>query len=687
MAYDSKKFKDGFLCPASEHRWFSILHNVVNLYRKDKDNFAQILQSIKDEGQGGLVTNIPMSKEYLDDPDAFSDLNEAVKMMLDAGLKFWIYDELGYPSCAAGGRTTLNHPEYIAKGIVYTKTEGQGYTKTEMLKEDDVLKLFCAYAVNEKGEIFDAEVSENKVVFDGTDGKWTLYVFSVKNFYEGTHAETNGFGGTNWINRQYPDIMNKDAVGEFVNNTYKAYADNFKYFSESGAVFTDEPSLMEIYQHTGEKVFKYAQLAWTEEFCDKFEQMHGYRFEKKLHLIFEGDTDEAKIVRINYRQTVAELVAMNYFRQLSDFCEAHGTRSSGHMLLEEALSFHAFYYGDLMRCQREMTSPGVDSLNGVCHSFMYPGWSTHTAVKVVTSVATITDKDRLSMVEFCAVDLPEFNDSSADEIWKTASVMYFSGLTQLNGYFPFDLERRHRPNFGDYIGRIAYISKNSVWNGEVGLYYPINSHQAYTKPSFSAKRTAPEGASRIDFVSIELYKNRMDYTIVDNIFINEAKIENGTLTNGHASFKAICVPNAEAMPLSVLKKLIDFEKNGGKVVWIDRVPHLSDKLSELNELRSLTSALKVSTLEDAMKAVKAACSYPNDIESDASDLLVGKYTLDGAEMYWLFNKGNEDITVKINDGAHTYDVYDPFTGEIASVNAESDVQISKFNTKFVVVKN
>lgn len=90
--------------------------------------------------------------------------------------------------------------------------------------------------------------------------------------------------------------------------------------------------------------------------------MHGYSVADKYHLIFTGDSDEAKIVRVNYRETVAEILSKTYFGALREFCEANGSKSSGHCLLEESMNYHAHYYGNLMQCLREMSIPGVDGL-------------------------------------------------------------------------------------------------------------------------------------------------------------------------------------------------------------------------------------------------------------------------------------------------------------------------------------
>jgi hypothetical protein len=481
--------------------------------------------------------------------------------------------------------------------------------------------------------------------------------------------------------------MDKNAVAAFIDNTYKPYAEGFDYFENVIGIFTDEPSLMEVYQHTGSTVHEFAQLSWCEGFDEAFEEMHGYSIREKLHLIFDSDTDEAKIVRINYRQTVATLVAESYFRQIAQFCESNGTASSGHALLEETLPYHAHYYGDLMQCLREMTIPGVDSLSGYTESFMSEGWPIFMAVKYATSATTLEGKERLTMVELCATDFKVFPTPASEkqEIWNTMNIMFFEGITNINAYLPIDQASANIKGMTDYFGRLAYMSRNAVWDGDVAIYYPINSFQAHTKPSRTASLDAP-AANIISKVARALYKAQLDFTVADNEFILEAEIKNGTLTNGKVSFKAVCMPAIEAIPLPVLEKLLAFEKAGGFVIWINSVPTLPDRISDVEALRQKVSGIKPVSLDAAISTLKNTCGYGVSVSS--SDVMVGKYTLEGKTMYWVYNYSSKANSVTVNvNGASGYDIYDPVNGSIeAKAGGSLTVSIGAGNAKLIVVK-
>ena len=178
----------------------------------------------------------------------------------------------------------------------------------------------------------------------------------------------------------------------------------------------------------------------------------------------------------------------------------------------------------------------------------------------------------------------------------------------------------------------------------------------------------------------------MDFTVADNRFFREAEIVDGTLTNGNVSFKAVCVPGAEVMPLDVLKKLIAFEEAGGTVVYVGCTPTLPDKTSDVSEFSTLASRLKSVSANSAVDKLKDTCDY--GIVKAHKKMYVGKYTLNGSPMLWVFNYQEKDGDITVNiDGATGYDVYDPLTGEITYVNgAECKVNIIANNACFIVAR-
>lgn len=688
MEYQKEEYAAGFLDPAPAYRWHDIAHGFANQYGTSISEFLRYLREMKDVGVGGVVTNVPFTERYVEDPAGFENLSKAIELLeKNNGGTWWLYDEKGYPSAQAGGLTVKDHPEYLAKGLVFEAREGEGMTPVSVSLPEGLLRIHSAYAVDSGGKVHEAIFNDTDASFSGTSGSWTFYVFCEKVFFEGTHAANNGNGAA-----YYPNLLNPDAVDAFIQNTYKPYAEQFGGFSDTIGIFTDEPSLMEVYQNTTD-TFRYSQLSWIEGFEEKFEQMHGYSVADKYHLIFTGDSDEAKLVRVNYRETIAELLSDTYFGKLREFCEANGTSSSGHCLLEESMTYHAYYYGNLLQCLREMSIPGVDVLSMKPENFMSEGWPIFMAVKYASSVATLTDKDRLVMMELCATDLPATGEYTDEQfrLFKTSlNNAFFCGASHINAYVGRGLFKSHEKELIDYLARLAYLSRSAEWDGEIGLYYPIATVQAYTKPSYSAKLFGPDQAQapQMSRIALSLFAEQMDFTITDDIFIREAEISNGRLFTENVSFRVILMPSVEVIPLDVMQKLKEFEESGGLVLWIGRTPTLADAFDDTESVKALAAGLKTVGIDEAVSSAKEFLDDKLQIDRATSTLYVGKYRLQDAPLYWLVNTHDLEKNLTLTyEGAKGFDLYDPNTGTVTSVSGSTvQVTVEAASALFAAVK-
>jgi hypothetical protein len=179
----------------------------------------------------------------------------------------------------------------------------------------------------------------------------------------------------------------------------------------------------------------------------------------------------------------------------------------------------------------------------------------------------------------------------------------------------------------------------------------------------------------------------MDYLVVDNDFIREASIGDGTLYNDRVSFNTVCMPAVEVMPLDVFNKLKAFEESGGKVIWVGSVPTVADKLADTPELKALTSNIKSVSAQKAVSDLEDTNSPKLEIKKSTSTLFVGTYILDDAPMYWLYNNNGVKKELKISyDGALAFDIYDPKSGEITRVYGDSfEYTLEAYMTAFITV--
>ena len=478
--------------------------------------------------------------------------------------------------------------------------------------------------------------------------------------------------------------MDRDAVASFIEIAYKPYTEKFDYFDQVVAVFTDEPSLM---MHHGGASEPYDQLAWAPGFEELFEEMHGYSITHKLHYMFGGKSEEARIVRTNYFQTVAKMVSENFFGQINDFCVEHGSQLGGHMFSEENVN-QAPLYGDLMLCYREMGMPGVDILN-IKRDNYFPAEA--MTVKTAASISRITDKENITMVELCALDIDGTTYFSEEEkilLWNVINYILFNGGNHINAYVDINVMGKQKPTVLNYYSRLAYFSRNAEWDGDIALYDPTTTFQSYTMASGSDEQYWPDDMHVSRTIASDLWNKGLDFLKIDNTFILEAEIKDGTLTNGHASFKSVIMPHVEVLPLNVLKKLLAFKEAGGDVYFVNGVPYLADRFEDNGELKSLAAKLSSCSPSQAVSDIRSKYSYELKIKRASSNLYVSKYDLGGEESYWLLNKLNSNKTYTATyEGAKGFEIYDPLTGEITYIKGDTlDLTIPKYCALIVVVK-
>jgi len=419
----------------------------------------------------------------------------------------------------------------------------------------------------------------------GIEGDWILEIYGQKTAYEGSHAQNNG-----WKPRRYPNLLNKDAVSHFINITYKAYAENLENFSENiYAIFTDEPSLMTPYINTGD-TFKYALVPWEDNLPKKFMEMHNYDITEHLNSLYNGDSEDDKQVRVNFYQTVSQMLKENYFGQLQKWCEQHGVKSSGHALLEEKLSYQVPLYGDLMKVIGAEDIPGVDVLTGVPEAYLDNLW--FLSAKYVSSAARLQGKKQV-MFEYCPVeDGDVFSKNHFEYTLGTMGLLYLNGANYANSYYSiYDMDKEKANVFNEYVGRLGYMLDGAEMNSGIAIYYPIETAQAEYKPLNVQVYNQTESISTLDNylkrLSKGLLENKLDFNFVSSEYINQMEIADGTMKVGDVSVSTIIMPRVKVIPLDTLKKIILFEENGGKIIWLENLPEFGVYSDEHTKVREL----------------------------------------------------------------------------------------------------
>lgn len=468
----------------------------------------------------------------------------AVEKGKEAGMLCWIYDEGGWPSGSACGKVMNDHPEYAKETLeTYERTfrAGEVYRK----KTPDVAAAFL-----QKGEMIEEGY---KFI---SDTVVTEYV---------TEKATCG-------NADYPDLLNRDATGYFIETTHKKYATSMK--SALGrnvtALFTDEP--------------KAPSDAFSKALTEKYESVYGESVLPYLPLIFEKEEVTEKNVHILYRwyDLCSRMFCDNFLLPCKKWANDHGMAFTGHMDMDHSPlgCMHGGGNFNLMRALRCLDIPGVD----VIHRQLYPedrltekddfngynGFFPRYA-----SSAAAQNGTKLAMSEILGVA----GAATTYEIMRyTVGYQAVRGINIFN-LFNFPLGRKdaylaqelpvfteNQPyyrflgQFNRYTERLSYISTVGNRICETGLYYPVSDFQGGLKADAAAKTFDAFGRSLEDMA--------VDFDIVDDDVIQAAKgTDDGCIRMGIAEYKHIIIPDGAFIPQETKKVLSRFIKHGGKVSY------------------------------------------------------------------------------------------------------------------------
>ncbi len=598
-----------FRNPPNVFRPLQIIHGFDNL-GSDASTIQQRLQALKGIGVGGLVVNVSF-RNYLREEQQWQLFLTGLHLAEEAGFLLWLYDEEGYPSGAAGGLVLAQNPDFEAIGLVRIQDElGRPH-------------------------------------------------YEVQRMYEGTHCTENVYQ-----KRRYINILDPRAVRAFISLTHDAYAQRVPNIGKRfRALFTDEPSLMTTYIRPPEGAKP--ALPWVVDLPDEFRRRKGYDLSPHLDSLFT-DVGDYQRVRCDFYEVVAQLIAERYFGQIQDWARKHGLASSGHLLAEEKLLWHAMYYGDLIACLRRMDIPGCDMLTSdprvivVGNGFLAPKFAASAAHlegrnEVMSETSDFMQRMGIGHQKRRAW-LPEMK--------ATAALQFLLGVTTITSYYahPFEgeQERTEYAHYCTYVGRLGAMLNGAKHDCDIAVLYPIAGVWANFYPT-ALSMYQPHPNQRLNEIDDQfahlcrlLLQHQLDFDIVDEQGLQEAKVTNSGFQIAAERYKALIVPTTDAIHLSTLQKIAELQRKGVLVLAIGKTPQHAASRNEDSELvRQLAanlfrdeSWLPVADQRLVQRLRQAGCGVL--VEPSLPDLLVARYQRVGRPIYFLVNISTQPITVTLS---------------------------------------
>jgi len=537
----------------------------------------------------------------------------------------------------------------------------------------------------------DIAFENRKIVSGGTEGDWEVRVFAryVRNKDTQGQSTMKQFGHSG----RYPDLMNREAMSRFIANMHEPIlAQIIEPAKSVEGFYTNEPNLMQTHW-TSQYDAPYACVPWSDGLPEQFRKIHGYELYSILPFLFEGEDDVARRARIHYRQAVSELLTDSFSRQIREWCNARGIKSSGHFLLNEYLSMHVQGYGDMMKFVSEFDIPALDIPIPNPEEFIeFP----YQQTRFFSSVASWKQRDMTIMlldpiiggygVTRLSPDLPLLINS--------VNMASFHGANLFTSYLPLvpkkEMNSKGRQTsakgytkdefrfFNEYTGRLTQVLRGAQREAGVGLYYPIAMFQADLKASdrfwpFIVEEYSNRQQSW-DRTEKALLDGDIEYMIVHPEAVAEAEIKGGLMKIGYGSYHTLVMPQLDYVPLKVIEQLAQFEQSGGKIIWVEQLPYGAEyERNDQKVKEALVNAQKVG-IDKLADMIESSFSPEFDLTfTPGTDMLtVGRFHKQNEQVYLLVNREQEEILVEVRgqrlrSGKARVVVLDPSTGEINSV--------------------
>ncbi|MCP4313290.1 MAG: hypothetical protein GY790_18690 [Bacteroidetes bacterium] len=686
---------ENWLNPPLAYRMNRNLHN----FPLDASGQDSLIRATLDNGWGGFALNVPFHS-YLTDEGM-----KATKRFCDQakalGMDLWLYDEEGYPSGNAGDLVIKEDPTRESMAL-YLKDSLVNGGEVAFLMPPGIPELIVAFPVKEG--IPDYKHPKDLMgLYDGSwlewrapSGEWNIFAVTKYRLYEGYQAAIKGGGK---VGANYPSLMMREVTDAFMRITHERYADYMgedlgKYFTST---FTDEPSTMAVQFHT--YAYNHAVVPWQEVLSEEMEKRYGYRPEGKLVELYFDDGPTGQRVRYQYFHTVGDLMTMNYFAPIKEWCEAHQFQSGGHLLLEETMIAHVPLYGNIMQCFRAMHAPGIDILS------CFPDQMPVHSPKLASSSAELMGHSRV-MAEPCPVadrQVLDGKETPAESVRGHLNMLLQGGITDFNCYLQLSNSDQDEKNeFNTYVGRINILLQGGYTASDIGIVYPIESLWTKFKPRYhkvegwTEVSGATEEANSINQSFIDVsrfaFDHRWEYTHLDAQALIDGEVSEASLDVDPFQFKVIVLPSVNTMPEAAWSNLKKYAEMGGRIIFLEDTPmnsdvnfpdrEVQDDFAQLISENDNVVFMSDWTPEELDEQLDAWLEKVIILEDESLNVGLAHKRIDGKDVFFVLNDSKEEIRTGITFNTRDkLEEWDPDTGEISSFSNGSQVVLKPYHGK------
>lgn len=440
---------------------------------------------------------------------------------------------------------------------------------------------------------------------------------------------------------------------------------------------------------------------WTADFVQQFQSRRKYDLLSKLPLLNDSTgNSEATLVKIDYHQTLAELLLERYAKPWTEWSRAHGfvTRYQAHGSPGNLLDLYDA--ADIPETESFGTSrfsiPGlrVDP----DYSIDQFGTPNPLAMKFASSAANLSGKKLVSsetgtwLANHFKVSLSQIKPQ-IDELF-TAGInhIFYHGTTYsperegFPGWLFYASTNfgksshfsEHFPLLNRYVDLCQRLLQNSKPDNDVLVYFPI--HDLWATKAKSGGGVHLLEVHHVDRwlldlpfgkLSERLWKEGYAFDFVSDLQLKKFTVEaNGILNSGNATYKTLLIPSATYLSGETLKEIERLANAGAKVLFDGKLPNTvtgnanhDDRQKTFSANLTRLSSLKNVKVSSDLNADLAENGVVREQLSEKGLTFIRKKESDGVPLYFVANVGNtfREGWIRLGRGGHLFKS-DPLKG-------------------------
>ena len=539
------------------------------------------------------------------------------------GMGAWGYDENGWPSGFGGGIVN-------GLGIKYQ----QKYLRYEIVetKKDGPFTICCL----------------------PFESKWIHMYYDVNPFYV--------------------DTLDAEVIAKFIEVIHVTYKKELgEDFKKMAGFFTDEPQI----SRNG--------IPWSLILPVSYRERYQEDLIPLLPALF-FEVEGYERIRFRFWQLVRDLFTNAFCKQIYNWCETNGSQLTGHMVLEESMESQLISNGACMPNYEYMHIPGMDWLGREI------GPST-TAVQVA-SVAHQTGKKQVLSETFalCGWDV---SFEELKQIYEWQMVRGINLLCQhLEGYSLRGIRKRDYPatlfyqqpwwseyrKLNDVFSRLGMLLSEGKVKFETLVVHPMSS--AWICFNNKDNGLLRELDEKFMQTIHSLEENQIQYDLGDERIMQlHGSVTGNVLNVGQMSYRVVLVPDALNLAPETVDLLEQFQANGGKIIFSERIPEMvggepSDRVKQLAEKCLITDSLQAMADAVPFDVRPIRMEEKNGILSGVAST-VRYFDEEGMVMYYIVNTSQEKRELCIGFAGKSVGKFDYCSGEILPIaQTEQNGQVS-----------